>query len=73
MPVVVIIPRDDNAEFAKCRSNFSTDGYELFEDEVVWAFYGEASYGQITKVLFLRSHIAAIHRTVLHSHLAKDI
>jgi len=27
----------------------TTDGYELFEDEVKWAFYGEASYGQVTK------------------------
>jgi len=27
----------------------STDGYELFEDEVKWAFYGEAAYGQVSK------------------------
>jgi IS1 family transposase len=27
----------------------TTDGYELFEDEVRWAFYGEASYGQVSK------------------------
>lgn len=27
----------------------TTDGYELFEDEVLWAFYGEAGYGQVTK------------------------
>jgi len=27
----------------------STDGYELFEDEVLWAFYGEAGYGQVSK------------------------
>jgi IS1 family transposase len=27
----------------------TTDGYELFEDEVKWAFYGEAHYGQVTK------------------------
>ncbi len=27
----------------------STDGYELFEDEVRWAFFGEAHYGQVTK------------------------
>lgn len=27
----------------------TTDGYELFEDEVKWAFYGEAGYGQVTK------------------------
>jgi transposase-like protein/IS1 family transposase len=27
----------------------TTDGFELFEDEVKWAFYGEARYGQVTK------------------------
>jgi transposase-like protein/IS1 family transposase len=27
----------------------STDGYELFEDEVRWAFYGEVGYGQVSK------------------------
>jgi IS1 family transposase len=27
----------------------TTDGYELFEDEVRWVFYGEAHYGQVTK------------------------
>jgi IS1 family transposase len=27
----------------------TTDGYELFEDEARWAFYGEAAYGQVSK------------------------
>ena len=27
----------------------TTDGFELFEDEVKWAFYGEAGYGQVSK------------------------
>lgn len=27
----------------------TTDGYELFEDETRWAFYGEAAYGQVSK------------------------
>jgi len=27
----------------------TTDGYELFEDEVRWAFYGEVNYGQVSK------------------------
>ena len=31
------------------RFQLSTDGYELFEDEVRWVFYGHAHYGQVTK------------------------
>jgi IS1 family transposase len=27
----------------------TTDGYELFEDETRWAFYGEVAYGQVSK------------------------
>lgn len=27
----------------------TTDGYELFEDEVKWVFYGDVHYGQVTK------------------------
>ena len=27
----------------------TTDGFEFYEDEVKWAFYGEAHYGQVSK------------------------